>query len=153
MKSKILLSHFMAVAFLFTVFSFSSCSAQPQPIEYGNDQCALCKMAIIDERYGAELVTRKGKVYKYDSGECLINHVRSEEVVKKADIASLWVVSPAQPRKLIDATAAHYLHSEKFPSPMGADLSAFETEAELNQYLKQYGGEAWTWEEAMKHVK
>jgi hypothetical protein len=36
---------------------------------------------------------------------------------------------------------------------MGADLSAFETEAELRQYLEQYGGEAWTWEQAMKNVK
>lgn len=134
------------------IMFFSSCSAQPQPITYGTDQCDLCKMGIIDERFGAELVTKKGKVYKFDSGECMINYLRHEKV-KKDEVASLWVVSPAEPRKLIDATQAFYLHSEKFPSPMGAFLSAFESEEQLKQFRDQYSGEVWTWEEAMKQVK
>jgi copper chaperone NosL len=147
-----LLKSVRALSLFAVVLFYGSCGAQPQPIQYGSDQCDLCRMAIIDERYGAELVTRKGKIHKFDSGECMINYIR-HGLVKEKDIASIWVVSPAQPRKLIDASKAHYLHSEKFPSPMGADLSAFETEAELRQYLEQYGGEAWTWEQAMKNVK
>ena len=36
-------------------------------------------MTIVDPRYGAELVTTKGKVYKYDAVECLINSVYADE--------------------------------------------------------------------------
>jgi len=109
-------------------------------------------MGIVDEKYGAEIVTVKGKIYKFDSGECMINFINQGKM-KESDVASWWVVSPAQPKKLIDATKAYYLHSLNFPSPMGANLSAFETEEQLKQYQTQYGGDEWTWTDAMKNVK
>ena len=52
---------------VFSVFMFSGCSLEPKPIEYGEDQCDACKMRISDSRFGAELVTTKGKIYKYDA--------------------------------------------------------------------------------------
>ena len=130
----------------------SACSTQPQPIIFGSDQCDLCRMGIVDDKYGAEIVTVKGKVYKFDSGECMINF-NNHGKIEVSKVATWWVVSPAQPKKLIDATKAFYLHSQNFPSPMGAYLSAFETEEQLKKYQTQYGGEVWSWSDAMKNVK
>ena len=137
---------------LLMLLLISACSSGPQPISYGNDQCDLCRMGIVDEKYGGEIVTVKGKIYKFDSGECMINFINHGQM-KESDVATWWVVSPAQPKKLIDATKAYYLHSLNFPSPMGAYLSAFETEEQLKQYQTQYGGDEWTWSDAMKNVK
>ena len=49
----------------------SACSKGHQPINYGEDECEFCKMMVMDKRYGAELVTDKGKIYFFDSIECL----------------------------------------------------------------------------------
>ena len=138
---------------LLILLLISSCSNNhPQPIDYSNDQCDLCRMAIVDQKFGAEIVTKKGKVYKFDSGECMINFIQQGKM-DKSEVHTWWVVSPAEPGKLIDATRAYYLHSLNFPSPMGAFLSAFEKEDQLNQFRSQYGGEVWTWDEALKNVK
>ena len=46
--------------------SLSSCSTAPQPIRIGQDNCDFCKMTISDNRFGAEIITKKGKVYIFD---------------------------------------------------------------------------------------
>ena len=137
---------------LLILLLISACSNGPQPIDYANDQCDLCRMAIIDEKFGAELVTKKGKVYKFDSAECMINFINHGKM-DKSEVETWWVVTPAEPKKLIDATKAYYLHSLNYPSPMGAFLSAFEKEDQLKLYQSQYGGDVWTWDEAFKNVK
>jgi copper chaperone NosL len=53
----------------------ASCTVKPEPIQYGEDNCVLCQMTIMDHRYGTEVVTDKGKVYKFDSVECLVEFI------------------------------------------------------------------------------
>jgi copper chaperone NosL len=136
---------------LVVLLLFSGCSLQPQPINYGSDECALCKMAIIDQKFGAEIVTKKGKIFKFDSDECLVNFVR-EGNVKESDVASYWMIDAMQPKKLIDATKAFYIHTENFPSPMGGNISAFETKEELLQFKQQYAGDEWSWDDVKTKV-
>ena len=58
---------------------FSSCSTSPQPINYGNDACHYCQMTIVDQIYGAEVISDKGKIFKFDAAECLIRHKNTLE--------------------------------------------------------------------------
>ena len=44
----------------------NGCSKGPKPIDYGNDGCHFCKMTIVDKIHGSELITEKGKVFKFD---------------------------------------------------------------------------------------
>ena len=60
------------ILFTFLSLVILSCGISPLPIDYNHDECAYCKMKIADARFGAELVTSKGKVFKFDSAECLI---------------------------------------------------------------------------------
>ena len=103
------------------MIQFISCSTEPKPIEYHVDQCAECKMNISDQRFGAELVTKKGKIYKYDAAECMI---RAVKVAGDSEFAHILVTDFKQPTQFIDATTATFLVSELRPSPMGANLSA-----------------------------
>src|SRR5690606_30570495 len=57
---------------------FTACKPEAQAIDYGFDSCTHCKMTIADNRYGAELVTQKGKVYKFDAVECLTAYEESD---------------------------------------------------------------------------
>ncbi|HFB39308.1 MAG TPA: nitrous oxide reductase, partial [Oceanithermus sp.] len=97
----------------------------PVPIEYGQDICAFCKMIIADPRYGAELITKKGKVYKFDSVECMVAFMMYD--LKPEDVAAAYVTDFAHPGKLIPAEEAYYLQSTGLRSPMSLGITAFAT--------------------------
>jgi len=105
---------------------FWACSIEPEPLIYGKDQCHSCKMTLIDKKFGAELVTTKGKVYKFDDINCLFNFY-NEGSVNKEDFRLKLVVDFSRPEKLIDAEKAVYLKSGEIKSPMASQVAAFET--------------------------
>ncbi|MCC6725443.1 MAG: hypothetical protein IT258_13125, partial [Saprospiraceae bacterium] len=45
----------------------TACTPTAEPISFGEDMCAHCKMTIVDEQFAAEAVSQKGKVYKFDA--------------------------------------------------------------------------------------
>ena len=50
----------------------SSCGKNnPDPLVLNKDQCESCKMTYADIRFGAECITSKGKVYKFDDLSCM----------------------------------------------------------------------------------
>ncbi len=103
------------------------CSNSPKPIDYGNDGCHYCKMTIVDKIHGAELITDKGKVFKFDATECMLNYVADGS---EAEVGSFLTNHYESPTALISATEATFLISENLPSPMGAYLTAFEDVAQ-----------------------
>lgn len=130
-----------------------SCNPTPQPIDFGADSCAYCKMSIVDQQHGAEMVTTKGKVYKYDAIECMIRDIQDRE---QEQFAFLLVCDYAHPAELVDATQSHFLISENIPSPMGAYLSAFSDAATARATKAEQGGEIYDWvgvQEALKKVE
>lgn len=51
---------------------FFSCSPKgPEKINFGKDQCELCKMGIEDPKFATELITEKGRIYKFDDLNCM----------------------------------------------------------------------------------
>ena len=64
-------THAAIVTILF--LSLAACTVAPVPINFGSDGCHFCKMTIVDKQHAAELVTSKGKAYKYDAIECMID--------------------------------------------------------------------------------
>lgn len=121
-----------------------SCSKQPQAINYGKDACHYCQMTIVDKIHGAEIVTDKGKIFKFDAAECLINF--KNELTESSDYQFLTNYFE-EPSRFIQMNEANYLISEKLPSPMGASLTAFKTENALKKLQREKGGEAYNWEE------
>ena len=123
-----------------------SCSVKERPIAYGSDECAYCKMTVMDHRYGAELVTEKGKVFTFDAAECLIEYLyHHEELIQSASF--LLVTSYTEPDQLIDAKGASFLVSKEMPSPMGAYLTSFSSRDVAEEYRNKNTGELYTWKE------
>ena len=141
-----------SLLFFFLIVLFYGCQITTQPINFGKDGCEFCKMTISDNKFGAEIVTTKSKVYKFDCTECLIHFIRNKQV-KIENIKILSVINTAEPGNLIDADSSFYLHSEKFPSPMGANISAYRTLNQLNEFKNIYEGEQLTWEQLKNIVK
>lgn len=128
----------------------AGCQVKPEPIAYGSDACHFCRMTIVDRQHGAEMVTRKGKVFKFDAVECLLNHLND---VDDQSVLLYLVNTYAQPGKLKDATGVTYLVSEGIPSPMGEFLTAFENETDAMDVVEKNGGALYSWKEIRKRFK
>jgi len=142
----------MKKLFLFAIVllvSFS-CSVKQEPIHYGEDNCVLCQMTIMDHRYGTEIVTGKGKVFKFDSVECLVEFMQ-ENKDNGEEFRFVLFTPFDQPGKLVDAHKSHVLQSKNLPSPMGLYLTAFETESVAMNFKDQYGGKVYCWEGLMEN--
>jgi copper chaperone NosL len=109
-------------AILLALLAALGCARDPRPIAYDADGCAYCRMQISDPRFGAELVTTKGKVYAFDSIECLVGFYRQADAAR--DVRSVWVSDYRHPGTLIAAHTAAYAHLGAGQSPMGRGLIA-----------------------------
>ncbi len=100
----------------------TSCSIESEPIDYGKDACHYCKMTIVDRQHSAEIVTQKGKAFKYDAIECMMQETKN---IDESEIALFLIADYSIPGELVNAAKSTYLISESVPSPMGANLSGF----------------------------
>lgn len=141
---------FHMLSLLLPLFVLVGCAVEPKPIAYGSDTCHFCRMTIVDKQHGAEVVTGKGKVYKFDAVECMFNYMPA---VKDPSNALFLVNGYVQPGELIEASGATYLISEGIPSPMGAYLTAFASEADARDARTLHGGQVYTWQELKAHLK
>lgn len=141
------LKHYLPALLLLLFFN---CNVSPQPIDYGNEACHNCKMTIIDKQHAAEIVTDKGKAYKFDASECMVNFL---DEFDSSTVKMYLSNDYSKPETLIDATKAFFLISEQIPSPMGANLSAFKNKNDAINTQKEKGGTLYTWEELLNHFK
>ncbi|MFD2823992.1 nitrous oxide reductase accessory protein NosL [Lacinutrix iliipiscaria] len=129
---------------------FFSCNVSPKPINYGTDGCHFCKMTIVDKVHAAEIVTKKGKIYKFDATECMIHFIEDFDT---SQIEFYLSNNYTEPEKLIDATKATFLISKNIPSPMGAFLSAFKNKEDAEKFQEEKGGELYTWSALLAKFK
>jgi len=141
------LKHY-SIFILFLIFI--SCNVSPKAIEYGSDGCHFCKMTIVDKLHAAEFVTKKGKAYKFDATECMVNYL---EEFDTSEIELYLTNYFSKPETFTDATAATYLISKSIPSPMGAFLTAFKDRLEAEKIQTENGGELYSWEELLDYLK
>ncbi len=136
-------------ASVFLMLALNSCSTDAEPIKFGTDNCHFCKMTISDIHYGAEVVTKKGKVYKFDDTHCIVAFIKSN-TVEQSQIGKSYLVDFAGNGQLIDATTAYLFKSEELRSPMGGNVSAFSSQDGLTSISKQYKGSSLSWKELVK---
>jgi copper chaperone NosL len=126
---------------------WSGCNSGPQPIPYGRGECAMCHMSLSDRRYGAEIVTHKGKAYFFDDVNCLLYFEDGQGVLPK-DIASRWVADFAHQGQLLPLKEAVFLHSPSLRTPMASYVAAFGSRAEAEKALAEASsGELLSWEQ------
>lgn len=127
---------------------FQQCASEPEPLEYGRDVCHFCKMTLVDNKFGAELVTNKGKVFKFDDINCMVNFYHSGEV-QHDGYAHKLVVNYEQPGELINVGEAFFLKSEEIRSPMASEVAAFESYDRIRFFKRKWGGIYLGWGEML----
>lgn len=115
------------------------CGRGAEPIHYGEDQCAFCKMTIEDPKFGAEIITSKGRVYKFDAIECLVSALPGYKDASAILVTPFDKVSTLTP---VDSVA--FLQSDRIRSPMGGGLAAFIDKNSGQAYLDSLQWLTWS---------
>ncbi len=129
---------------IFTLVYLLACSVEPKPIDYGHDNCQFCDMTIMDNKHAAELVTAKGKVFKFDAIECMLQNIARTD---QQEYAYKLISDYSNPGEFINAQQSVYLISKNLPSPMGEFLSGFSSEEAAKLAMEKNGGILYNWEE------
>lgn len=130
-------------------FLFFSCAVEPKEIVYGKDHCNYCDMTVVDKSHAAQVVTKKGRAYIFDSVECLVNQINSDE--NENSFQFILVSDYNQPASLVDAQNSSFLITPQIKSPMGAYLSAFKNQEEGKLAHEKFGGDLYNWETLKVH--
>lgn len=141
-----------ALSMLMALVCIAGCSAPgPAPIVYGSDACAYCRMTIADQAFGCERVTLKGKVYKFDSIECMAA-ADLEADADPAAVHSRWVTDYADPGRFLNVEQAVIVAGEGQKSPMGVGLVAVGTREDADRLISAAGGRIISWDEVRRLV-
>ncbi|RYD94093.1 MAG: hypothetical protein EOP50_10060 [Sphingobacteriales bacterium] len=111
-------------ACLFVAAGTSSCNRGPQAFQAGRDACDDCRMTIADTRYGGEVVTSKGRVYKFDDLHCLAHYLNANPTAFKD--AQLYFSNFAS-GQLLPADGCWSLREPSYKTPMNSGAVSFAT--------------------------
>ena len=133
-----------AAVLLFALsFSLFSCTdAKAVPIKLNVDNCDFCKMSIADGKYGAEVITQKGRAYKFDDIMCMANYCKENASTK---IKTYYVHNFIQDNNLIPAETAFFVSGGDIHSPMGGNIIGFSSENDAKEIGKKLNAERITW--------
>lgn len=135
----------------FIVFTllFLSCSSNgPEQIVLNKDACHFCKMAISDGRFGAEVITEKGRVYKFDDFSCMMGFADASSEI---GIKHYYVGDYSKENELIDAGSAFFVESEELRSPMNGNVAAFSSKEAADASARKLQANTITWKDLENH--
>ena len=138
------------IAVLLLLF-LSSCTTKPEAFKLGKDVCDDCKMTIMDAKFGGEIITKKGRAYKFDDAHCLANFIKGG-TVKEADIEQAVFSNYEQENTFLDSKAAQFVISDQLKSPMNSNAAAFANKTNAEQKAKETAGTVKNWDELFKSL-
>lgn len=133
----------------FTIFTafimLSACtSSEPEAIRLNKDNCDYCKMTIADLHFASELITDKGKTYKFDDVSCMINYCKEFNPSKDA---RLYVSDYMAPTQFLEVKKAVLAKGESVASPMGGNVAAFSNQQAAQTFAQEKNASIVQWSE------
>lgn len=134
----------LVTAMIVLVTCLYSCTVKPEIIQAGKANCDFCKMTIMDVRFVAELITAKGRIYKFDDAHCLLSYLHSGAITKK-DTKAIYLADYNNPSQFVTTDNALLLKSDALKSPMSGNIAAFATDAARSRLHATINGELLFW--------
>ncbi len=94
--------------------------AGPEPIVYGRDACARCRMHLSEPGFAGELRDAAGALAKFDDLGCLVLALADG----RKDTPGAWAEDHGT-RELVPLLAATLVRGKKVTTPMGHGIVAF----------------------------
>lgn len=120
----------------------------PEPILYGRDACARCRMHLSRPGFAGELRDRKGVLTKYDDLGCLLVSMWALH----AEVPEAWV-EDHDTGELSPLLAATFVTDARLATPMSYGILAFATSESATHFVEQHGGTVTTLESILADPK
>ncbi|HSJ05080.1 MAG TPA: nitrous oxide reductase accessory protein NosL [Longimicrobiales bacterium] len=127
----------------------AACAAGPDPVHWGVEECARCRMVISDERFAGQVVDRRGNTYAFDAIECMAAFL-NDGTVADADVHSVWIADGRD--GWVAAGDATFIHSPNIRSPMGGGLVAHADAGTARRLQEEVGGDVLTWQDVLARL-
>lgn len=127
---------------LVSIFLFSCANDKPVPIKLNADNCDFCMMGITDGRHGAEIITEKGRAYKFDDIACMAHYCKEHKDTK---IKAYYVHDYSKNNELIKAESAFFVSGGALKSPMNGNIAAFSNKSEAKAFEAELKGQEIEW--------
>lgn len=134
---------------LFIAIALMSCEPHTQPVQLGKDECAHCRMKLTEKAFAAELVTQKGKVYKFDDISCAAGFIKGDKIAYE-EIFGLYFADYTQPEIWLHADSCVLFFSPEFRSPMNGNVAAFQHEKGINDLPFASSGNTLSWKQYLE---
>jgi copper chaperone NosL len=128
--------------------TFACAAPGPGVFHYDVDACDHCRMTIADARFAAQIVTRTGKIYRFDDPGCVVAFLASNRVAA-ADVHSIWLNDYSHPDTLVDARNAVFVVSDRIKAPMNGGMATFGSRTEATSLQATVGGLLRNWSEIL----
>lgn len=135
---------FSSVLILPMLILFSSCNVQPEPFQLGKDFCYMCKMGIVDLKFGSQIITKKGKLYKFDDIGCMIRLLKSGTFDSNT-IKTMVVADYNHPNAFIPVDQSIFVLGPEIKSPMNFNLAAYNNESDARKYSEKTTSKNFNW--------
>jgi copper chaperone NosL len=125
-------------------FFLFSCNAKPEKINYGKDNCAECRMTIMDPKFGGEILSKKGKVFKFDDAHCMAVFLERRGI-EMANLHSLLFVNYNGGEEFLSSKTAVFVLGSQLKSPMGSNAAAFPDKKSAEGKAAEIDGKTTDW--------
>ena len=120
----------------------------PVPLKWGEESCRHCHMTLADRRFGAEIVTTRGRALAFDDAGCAAEAIAMEET-PAAEVREVWVVDYLHPDHLLPADSAVFVRSRTFPTPMGSGVVATPGDSAAQVLARASAGTVLRWSDVL----
>jgi copper chaperone NosL len=110
--------------------------AGPEPIVWGRDTCARCRMHLSQPGFSGQLRDADGVVRKFDDLGCLVGAI----VETHAAIPEVWV-EDHEGGGVVPLLSAHLVHAPGVATPMGHGVIAFSSPDAAEAFARASRGE------------
>jgi copper chaperone NosL len=107
----------------------------PEPIAYGRDACAHCRMHLGSPGFAGELRDRRGVLTKYDDVGCLLRAM----LESREEMPEAWV-EDHDGGDLVPLLTAHLVRGVPGSTPMGSGIVAFRDQTAARAFVAAGGG-------------
>lgn len=136
------------VAMLLVLSACGGDKYEPLGINENTDVCVICKMAVKDDQYATQIITKDGQSLKFDDIGCL-NTWKKEN---GTDTIGAAFVRDYNSKQWLRYEKAYYAYDPSYQTPMAYGILSFEKEADATAYINEQGtGKLMTAEELANH--
>jgi copper chaperone NosL len=126
------------------VFLWPAPARGPEPIAWGRDTCAHCRMILSQPGFAGQMRDRQGRRTRYDDVGCLLRAIAAHGQAPEA-----WVEDHAG-GGWVPLRAARLVRADALGTPMGSGLVAFAEDAAARDFAARHGGTVASLEDVLR---